>query len=170
MSAARQTTWEDVLASPPTIDQAVLEGIAQHAFDARDGNEDDPDPAQRFARDSARGIAKGQGFEVAIDGGLPDGFDGIALLKYLLVIVRPSRDGYTLTLRILHELAHLILERLGWRHTHGDVWYLALAMAAPGSMLRELPAGVDPLDLAALAGVPAWAASMRLVMLGRVAA
>ena len=79
------------------------------------------------------------------------------------LIVRPSRDGATLALRILHELAHLVLQRLGWRHSHGDVWLLALAMAAPPSMLRAHRPH-DALALAGIARLPAWAAAARLVM------
>lgn len=105
-----------------------------------------------------------------IDGTLPAGYDGLALLDLLLILVRPSRDGATVSIRILHELAHLILQRLGWRHSHGDVWYLALAMAAPSAMLRDPYTCGSALRLAALAGVPAWAASMRLVMADRDAA
>ena len=94
-----------------------------------------------------------------IDHGFPPGYDGIAVLDLLLVIVRPSRDGATLALRILHELAHVILQRLGWRHSHGDVWLLALAMAAPSSMIRAhrpMTPWHSPGSLA-----PAWAAWQR---------
>ena len=90
------------------------------------------------------------------------------MLDLLLVIVRPSRDGATLALRILHELAHLILQRLGWRHSHADVWILALAMAAPRSMMRKHRPS-SALDLAGLSQLPAWAAAERLVMCAEAA-
>lgn len=81
----------------------------------------------------------------------------------MLVIVRPSRDGATEALRILHELAHLMLQRLGWRHSHADVWILALAMAAPRSMMQA-HRPTSALALAGLSRLPAWAAAERIEM------
>lgn len=145
---------------PPRIDRATLEGLAEAVYDARQA-----DPRRGIDRDSARGIALGQGVEVDTSGRLPEGVDGLAILAWAVVIVRYSRDNATLALRILHELAHLVLEQLGWRHSHADVWYLALAMAAPRSLLaRQPPANCNALDLAALARIPAWAAAARLDM------
>lgn len=66
-------------------------------------------------------------------------------------------------LRVLHELAHVVLQRLGWRHSHADVWILALAIAAPRSMLRA-HRPTDGIALAALSRLPAWAAAYRLEM------
>jgi len=146
----RQTTLSEIEGDPPCCDLATLEGLAECVYAAR-------------RDDSAQGIAAGQGVEVDIDHGFPPGYDGIAVLDLLLLIVRPSRDGATLALRILHELAHVILQRLGWRHSHGDVWLLALAMAAPSSMIRAHRPH-DALALAGLARLPAWAAAARLVM------
>jgi hypothetical protein len=158
MPIVRQTIREEMQGDPPRIDRGTIEGLAEHAYDAREA-----DPAGRFHRDSARGIALGQGVEVATDGTLPLGCDGLAVLELLLVIVRPSTDSATEALRILHELAHLILQRLGWRHSHADVWILALAMGAPRSMLRA-QRQIDGVGLAALSRLPAWAAAERLDM------
>jgi hypothetical protein len=97
------------------------------------------------------------------DGTFPAGCDGLAVLELLLVIVRPSRDGATEALRILHELAHLMLQRLGWRHSHADVWILALALAAPRSMMRDHHP-TSALVLAGLSRLPAWAAAERIIM------
>lgn len=142
------------------LDRATLEGLAECVHADRRG-----DPARGIERDSARGIALGQHVDVETDSRLPPGCDGIAIAPWSLVIVRPSRDGATVAIRILHELAHLVLQRLGWRHTHADVWYLALAMAAPSSTLRaHARDGGGFLDLAALARIPAWAAEARLSM------
>lgn len=145
---------------PPRVDRATLESLAEAVYEARTA-----DPAGRFDRDSARGVALGQGVEVETSGRLPDGVDGLAILAWAVVIVRYSRDNATLALRILHELAHLVLERFGWRHSHADVWYLTLALAAPRSLLGSRhAANGNALDLAALAGIPAWAAAARLSM------
>lgn len=86
----------------------------------------------------------------------------IALARLSLVIVRPSRDPGVLKLRVLHEVAHILLTRLGWSHSHGDVWALTLALAAPRSSVGP---GIAGLDLAAGATIPAWAAWLRLEML-----
>lgn len=152
-----QTVRAEMEGDPPRVDRATLEGLAEHAYEARKG-----DAARGIAADSARGIALGQGAEVVIDSHFPDGVDGLSLMEAALLIVRYSRDNATLALRILHELAHLILDRLGWRYSHSDVWYLALAMAAPRSLLMRQPANSNALDIAALAGIPAWAAATRL--------
>lgn len=63
-------------------------------------------------------------------------------------------------LAILHELAHFLVEREGWVDTHSDVWRLTLMLAMPRSMCR----GRSIEDLAAVAGVPWWAAQLRLNM------
>ena len=148
MSSTRQTISEELEGDPPTLDRATLDGLAEHVYEAR-------------LSDDAAGIAGGQCVDVATDSRLPAGYDGIALLPLRKVIVRPSHDRYTLTLRILHELAHLLLQELRWRHSHGDVWLLALAIALPPSKMRaHRPA--NALDAAALGAVPAWAAAVRL--------
>jgi len=105
------------------------------------------------------------GGAVETDRGFPDGFDGIWDPVTRTVIVRPSRDAALLTLRILHELAHLLLHEQGWRHSHGDVWHLTLALAAPRSVLATArPHG--PLGVAAAGRVPAWAGAWRLLAAG----
>lgn len=71
---------------------------------------------------------------------------------------RPGADDV-----VAEVLAHLILQRLGWRHSHADVWILALAMAAPRSMLRA-QRQIDGVGLAVLSRLPAWAAAERLDM------
>ena len=160
MGHVGQTMRAEMEGDPPRVDRATLESLAEAVYEARAA-----DPAGRFERDSARGIARGQGVEVDTSDRLPDGVDGLAVLRWMLIIIRGSRDGATTALRILHELAHLVLEQLGWRHSHADVWYLALAMAAPRSLLaRQPPANCNALDLAAAARIPAWAAAARLDM------
>lgn len=156
MPVLRQTVLEEIEGDPPRVDIALLECLAEHAHEARKA-------------DTAQGIAEGQCVEVRTDGGFPPWFDGIALAEFDMVIVRPSHDPALLALRILHELAHLLLDRTRWAHSHGDVWVLTLALAAPGSVLR----GARPttaLDLAALARVPAWVAAARLAMRETLAA
>lgn len=151
MSEVAQTLSEEMSGAPPTLDAALIEGLAEHVHVARDG-------------DGPEGLARGQGIDVEVDHGLPPGIDGIAVDRLSLVIVRPSRDRALLMLRILHELAHLVLQRLGVRHSHGDVWALAVAMGAPQSVCRG-PARRSALALALATGLPAYATALRLVML-----
>lgn len=73
--------------------------------------------------------------------------------------------AYVLML-ILHELAHWMLVDAGLPDAHGDVWTLALALAAPESLLRRLRATGDlsAVRLAAETGMPWWAAALRIDM------
>lgn len=146
---------EEVEGSPLTVDAALLEGIAEHVHEARD----------RAVEDFAESLAAGQGVKVSTDRGFPDGFDGLCDVESRAVIVRPSRDAALLTLRILHELAHLLLQELGWRHGHGDVWHLTLALAAPRSTLARVSAQ-GSLGVAAAGRIPAWAGAWRLLAAG----
>lgn len=144
----RLRALRDERGCPPRCDLALLEALAEHVHEEK-------------VDDTATGMAAGQGVEVVVEPGLPPGVDGLALKTLALLIVRPALDRALLALRILHELAHLILDRLGWAHTHGDVWFLALAIAVPRSMIRsQCPA--NALDLAAYAGTVGWVADMRL--------
>lgn len=67
---------------------------------------------------------------------------------------------------ILHELAHWMLQKADLPDAHGDVWTLALMLAAPESLLRRLRAtgGITAVRLAAETGMPWWAAALRLDM------
>lgn len=73
--------------------------------------------------------------------------------------------AYVLML-ILHELAHWMLQKADLPDAHGDVWTLALMLAAPESLLRRLRATGDlsAVRLAAETGMPWWAAALRLDM------
>ena len=143
---------EEIEGAPLTVDAALLEGIAEHVHEARD----------RTVEGYAEGLAAGQGVAVETDRLFPDGFDGLCDLETRTVIVRPSRDPALLTLRILHELAHLLLQEQGWRHGHGDVWHLTLALAAPRSVLSTARA-LGPLGVALAGRIPAWAGAWRLL-------
>ena len=69
------------------------------------------------------------------------------------LFVRPSADRKRLGLRILHELAHDLMDRHYPRHSHADVWALTLALALPRSLRRLHPLQVH---------VPRWAVALRL--------
>lgn len=151
MHPLAETALGEIAGDPPRVDVHLLEMLAEHAEDLRDG-------------DGPEGLARGQGVDVETDAGFPEGIDGLALYEDRLIIVRPSRDRATEWLRILHELAHWMLMAMGWAHSHGDVWMLALALGAPRSLVRRERPGCA-VALAAASGLPAWAAFARLEML-----
>lgn len=151
MHHLRGAVLAEIAGDPPRVDVALLEMLAEHAEDERDG-------------DGPEGLARGQGVEVQTDTGFPDGQDGIALYDDGLIIVRPSKDRATEWLRILHELAHWMLTARGWTHSHGDVWILALALGAPLSLIRRArPDG--EVALAGVSGLTLWAATVRWEMI-----
>lgn len=147
MHPTAETALGEIAGSHPTVDPHLIEALAEHAHEKRKG-------------DGPEGLARGQGVDVERDAGFPDGQDGIALYEDRLLIVRPSKDRATEWLRILHELAHWMLMREGWSHSHGDVWLLTLALGAPKSLLERVrpECGVA---LAGESGLPAWAACAR---------
>ena len=135
------------LGQPGALDPALIEGLAEHAHDVRDG-------------EGAEGLAKGQGAEVDVRH-LPEGILGFVDGRRILVAPRKSRA--LMVLVILHELAHVMLREAGMRHEHSDVWRLALALAMPRRGLDRAPG-----DVAARHAVPWWAAKLRLQYLAEV--
>ena len=134
------------------IPARLVESMADQAWEARDG-------------DGAEGLARGQKAPpVKYDPELPQGQDGMLTTQAIYIRPRGSA-GYVLML-ILHELAHWMLARAGLDDPHGDVWALALALAAPLALLRRLKAEgeLTAVRLAAEAGMPWWAAALRIDM------
>lgn len=148
MHPTAETALGEIAGSPPCVDHRLIEMLAEHAEEKRDG-------------DGPEGLARGQGVDVERDAGFPEGRDGIALYEDKLLIVRPSKDRATEWLRILHELAHWMLMDSGWRHSHADVWLLTFALGAPRSMVQRLRPECA-VALAGFSGLPAWAAEARL--------
>jgi hypothetical protein len=130
-------------------DTSTLEALAEHAHDVADGA-------------GPEGLARGQKVDVVVTE-LPSGVSGLLTDR---IYVRRGLPRDVQVLVILHELAHAMLRGAGMDDPHGDVWRLALALAAPkpalAAMLRQ--GEVLPADLAAASGVPWWAASVRLDM------
>jgi hypothetical protein len=125
--------------------------MAEQAWEARDG-------------EGPVGLALGQKAPVTLDPELPQGLDGLVTSQG--IYVRPRGDPAYVLILILHELAHWMLVAAGLPDAHGDVWALALALAAPGSLLQRLRAAGDvtALQLAAESGMPWWGAALRLDM------
>lgn len=98
-------------------------------------------------------LARARGVAVVADRELPEGLDGVAFDRVL--IVRPSRLRHVWLLRVLHELAHHLLGR-SRAHTHADVWRLTLALAWPARRVRR---GLPALD------IPGWALAIRAEIL-----
>lgn len=130
-------------------DAEVLEVLAGHAHEVADDS-------------SPEALARGQRVEV-VRADLPPGVLGLLTTR---IYVRRGLPRDVEVLIILHELAHAMLQAAGMADPHGDVWRLALALAAPKHVLAGLRrAGpVLPADLAAASGVPWWAAVHRLDM------
>jgi hypothetical protein len=133
------------------VDRGLIEAMADQAREARDG-------------DGAEGIARGQRVTVHLDPDLPHGVDGLVTSE--AIYVRPRGSPAYVFVLILHELAHWMLSKAGLPDAHGDVWTLALALAAPLSLLRRLRAAgpLDAVRLAGETGLPWWAAALRLDM------
>ena len=133
------------------VSPGVIESMAEQAWEARDG-------------DGAEGLARGQKASVTLDPELPHGVDGLVTSQG--IYVRPRGDPAYVLILILHELAHWMLAKAGLPDAHGDVWTLALALAAPESLLRRLRAAGDltAVRLAAETGMPWWAAALRIDM------
>jgi hypothetical protein len=121
----------------PLADACVLESLAAATHDAAV-----PDA-------TAEELAHGAGFAVVLREDWPT--DG-ALLRGTVIVVRRQRRR-RMAVAVLHELAHALLLRAGIAHSHGDVWCLTLALAAPRGATRPL-------------AVPAWVVRERLGMPG----
>lgn len=133
------------------VPTGLIESMSEQAHEARDG-------------EGAEGLARGQGAPVTLDPELPHGVDGLVTAQG--IYVRPRGDPAYVLMLILHELAHWMLVKADLPDAHGDVWTLALALAAPESLLRRLRATGDlsAVRLAAETGMPWWAAALRLDM------
>lgn len=140
---------KDLRDGPWSARMDVLEALATHAHEVADDA-------------SPEALAKGQRIEVA-EADLPPGVEGLLSEK---IYVQRGLPRDVQVLIILHELAHHMLRSEGMDDPHGDVWCLALALAAPCGLLEGLrKAGpLLPGDLAAASGVPWWAALHRLNM------
>lgn len=71
-----------------------------------------------------------------------------------LLRVRPSADVQKWNLRVLHELAHVLLREAYPDHTHADVWALTLMLAIPRSAYRHRAFATH---------VPRWVGSLRQI-------
>jgi len=69
-----------------------------------------------------------------------------------MLTVRPTPCDQLWNLRILHELAHLLLGEHYPQHNHADVWALTLALAVPRGTLRRIGEARH---------VPPWALRLR---------
>ena len=102
-----------------------------------------------FGRRSGLLLADGQGFLVEPDHHADCGTSG---LFPKVLQVRPSADDARWNLRVLHELAHKLLDKHYPNHSHADVWALTLALAIPrASYCRRHEAR----------HVPRWAVALR---------
>ncbi|MDO9019233.1 MAG: hypothetical protein Q8S73_02775 [Deltaproteobacteria bacterium] len=61
---------------------------------------------------------------------------GVGGLLPRVLLVRSSADDLRWNLRVLHELAHALLDGECPQHSHADVWALTLALAIPRRSFR----------------------------------
>lgn len=79
------------------------------------------------------------------------------------VAIAPQRDPATRRFVIAHELSHVPAREHGFNDCHADVQQVTLAALMPKRIVQSLRT-IDPLLLAAAAGVPYWTAWARLKM------
>ena len=79
------------------------------------------------------------------------------------VAIAPQRDPATRRFVIAHELSHVPAREHGFNDCHADVQRVTLAALMPKRIVQSLRT-IDPLLLAAAAGVPYWTAWARLKM------
>jgi hypothetical protein len=115
-----------ILERPWLVDVGLLEGIANDVHERTDLL----DP---FARGSGQILAANLGYLV-----IPreDVGCGVGGLLPRVLLVRSSADDARWNLRVLHELAHALLDAECDQHSHADVWALTLALAIPRRRFR----------------------------------
>jgi hypothetical protein len=118
-----------ILERPWLVDVGLLEGIANDVHERTDLL----DP---FARGSGQILAAHLGY----------------LVMPRVLLVRSSADDLRWNLRVLHELAHALLDEECAQHSHADVWALTLALAIPRRRFRQHQEARH---------VPRWAVALR---------
>ncbi|MDB4927701.1 MAG: hypothetical protein JWM10_185 [Myxococcaceae bacterium] len=131
-----------ILERPWLVDVGLLEGIANDVHERTDLL----DP---FARGSGQILAAHLGYLVIPRDDVGCGVGGL-LPRVLLV--RSSADDLRWNLRVLHELAHALLDEECAQHSHADVWALTLALAIPRRRFRQHQDARH---------VPRWAVALR---------
>ncbi|MDB4931583.1 MAG: hypothetical protein JWM10_4067 [Myxococcaceae bacterium] len=116
-----------ILARPWLLDAALLEGVAHAAHERAD-------LADPFAGGSGLLLAARLGYVVIARDDVGCGVSG---LMPQMLLVRASADDPRWNLRVLHELAHGLLDDAHPHHGHADVWALTLALAIPGRAFRR---------------------------------
>lgn len=133
----------DIEAHPPVMDPAEREGIALATIELANISDRFPHPDD-LAEGLALVVLRTSGprvHQLAFD-------DGV-------VSVRRSQWALHECLAVAHELAEHLL--IPYRHSHGDVWLLALALLMPRDVLHLLAYYVP--------WCPAWAIELREEMM-----
>lgn len=131
-----------ILERPWLVDVGLLEGIANDVHERTDLL----DP---FARASGLMLAAHLGYLVIPR---PDVGCGVSGLLPRVLLVRPSAEDGRWNLRVLHELAHALLDEECPQHSHADAWALTLALAIPRRSFRQHHEARH---------VPRWAVALR---------
>ncbi len=115
--------------------------------------------AERSDDGTIEGMARGMEREVVEIHGLPV----LGILIPGAVAIAPQHDPASRRFVIAHELSHVPAREHGFNDCHGDVQRVTLAALMPTRIVRSIRT-LDPLILAAAAGVPYWSAWARLKM------
>jgi len=152
---------EEIAGGCPLADQLKLEHLADDAREVADA--DGPADAEQLARAADCEVHERR--DCPVDGFVFDPRDP-AHPRRRIIVVRSRRDRCRVVLAILHELAHVLLDRACPVHSHADVWCLTLALALPLRALRRMQrhAPLDAATLAVIATIPVWAVRIRLEM------
>lgn len=130
------------LLRPWLIDPALLEGMATKAHE---------DTHLRDPFDQASGDVLAARLEYLVLPSHAAACGGGCLLARTLM-VRPSSDEQRWNLRVLHELAHALLDAQGKDYAESDAWALTLALAVPRAAYKRRDEAHH---------VPKWAVMLR---------
>lgn len=131
-----------ILLQPWLVDAGHLEGLANQAHERAELT----DP---FARRSGLILAGHLQYLVIPRHDIGCGASG---LHRQMLLVRPCANDARFNLRVLHELAHALLDAHHAQHSHADVWALTLALAVPRCAFRQFSEADH---------VPRWALALR---------
>lgn len=146
---------------PPILDGLEIESVAERLATLSAKVQDAlPRPSPHPIRDLAASL----GHRVNITRKVPEPFLGLVHPQTGVIHVKPFRDVRTEDVLVSHELLHPVLGAEHPHHSHSDVWHAALATLAPRGMLRALArtGRLSPAEIAVEAGMPWWAAALRL--------
>jgi len=142
--------------APRSVDDGLIEGLAEWALSEG--------PALKDVARLLKVEIRTQSLPAGVYGmrvAFPEGVGGPELRGY--VLVAPLKASAMRRLVIAHELCHGVLRGAKLSHSHVDVWAVTLALLMPRAALLAMGCP-NVTEMAAVFGVPWWAAWARLKM------